>query len=349
MLRFAQVPTVLRFEVALEDFPGVTRSIELRGDQTLAQLHDGIREAFGWRDDHLYSFWLDGEFWGARSSEYTSPVEPDEDVATAEVAIAQLGLKPGAKIAYVFDFGEAWRVSVRLAGSFDDGGGRYPRVVAGEGDAPAQYQSLPDDDEIDAWLEEWAVADREAARVVIEALPEARHAEMPRGAIAAAAAQLRAGLRADQYPYRWIGKAARLDADSPGDDAELMLSAVAATVSPEEETGLKVEEEAAIMALEHADWAGAVIELCRRGPGASADPGSLVEAIEECPEIASPDSDPGDAVVTTTAFELTGFAWEAAGVLDDLRRLTPAGAWLLPRALTRAWGVDFESGELRDG
>src|SRR5262249_1717092 len=49
----ARVPTVLRFEAALEDFPGVTRSIEVRGDQTLADLHDGIRDAFGWTDDHL--------------------------------------------------------------------------------------------------------------------------------------------------------------------------------------------------------------------------------------------------------------------------------------------------------
>jgi hypothetical protein len=126
-----------------------------------------------------------------------------------------------------------------------------------------------------------------------------------------------------------------------------MLCAVAGTVSPEEATGLEAGDEATIIALEHGDWAGAVIGLCRRGPGASADPTSLLEAIEKCPEIESPPSDPDESVIAKTAFELTGFAWEAAGVLDDLRKLTPAGAWLLPRALTRAWGIDFESGELR--
>jgi hypothetical protein len=340
------VPAVLRFDAALQDFKGVSRAIEVREDQTLADLHEGLREAFGWSDDHLYSFWLDGRFWGSRSTEYTAPVEPDEDVATADVVISQLGLKSGAEIAYVFDFGDNWRVSLRLAGRADDEGARYPRVVAAEGDPPPQYPD-PDEDEEGAWLAEWEAADHQAAEVVIEALPQARRAEMPEGAVAAAAGQMRAGLRANQYPYSWMGKAAGLEAKSPPDDAELLLCVVAATISPEEETGLDPEEEALIAALEHGDWAGAVIELCRRGPGATAEPAALAEAIEACLEIEGLPSDPGEAVVAETAFELVGFAWQAAGVLDDDRRLTPAGAWLLPRALTRAWGVDFESGQRR--
>ena len=146
----AHVPTVLRFEAALEDFAGVTRSIEVREDQTLVDLHEGIREAFGWSDDHLYSFWLDGRFWGSRSTEYTCPVELDDDVATAEVVIAELGLKPGAKIAYVFDFGDSWQVRLRLTGAADDDSDRYPRIVAAEGDAPPQWPGSDEDE--DAWL-----------------------------------------------------------------------------------------------------------------------------------------------------------------------------------------------------
>src|SRR5436190_4738704 len=88
----------------------------------------------------------------------------------------------------------------------------------------------------------------------------------------------------------------------------------------------------------------AVIELSRGGPGTSGDPSALVEAVAQCPEIQSPASDADDNVVAESAFEHVGFAWEAAGALDDRRRLTHAGAWLLPRALTRAWRVDFDSG-----
>ncbi len=97
----ADVPSVLRFEASLADYEDVERSIELREDQTLVDLHDGIQKAFGWRDDHLYSFRLDGRFWRDRATEYTAPIEPDEDVATADVPIVELGLKPGTKLAYM--------------------------------------------------------------------------------------------------------------------------------------------------------------------------------------------------------------------------------------------------------
>jgi hypothetical protein len=342
------VPSVLRFEASLADYAEVERSIEVREDQTLVDLHSAIQKAFGWRDDHLYSFWLDGQFWGDRSMEYTAPIEPDDDVATADVPIVELSLKPGKKLAYVFDFGDGWRVALRLAATTPDDGGHYPRTVATKGEAPPQYSDQDEDeyagDDEEAWLEGWQAADRHAAQVVIAALAQERGGEMPVGAVAAAAGQLRAGLSAHAYPFSWMSKAAGLDAESPSDDAELLLRALAATVSPQEETGLAPEDEASILALEHGDWAGAVIQLSRGGPGTSADPNALVKAVAQCPEIESPASDTDDNVVAETAFELVGFAWEAVGALDDRRRLTPAGAWLLPRALVRAWGADFDSG-----
>jgi hypothetical protein len=176
------VAAVLRFDAALEDFKGVTRSIEVREDQTLVELHEGIQQAFGWLNDHLYSFWLDARSWGSPSTEYTAPVEADEGVATADVLIAKLGLTPGATIAYVFDFGDSWRVALRLKERTEDAGGRYPRVVAAEGEAPPQYPDVDEDEDEEAWLAEWEAADRQAAEVVIAALPQARRAEMPKGA-----------------------------------------------------------------------------------------------------------------------------------------------------------------------
>jgi pRiA4b ORF-3-like protein len=337
------VPTVLRFDAVLDNVDGVRRSIEVREDQTLVDLHDGIQEAFEWMNDHLYSFWLDGRFFGDRSTEYTAPIEPDEDVATADTTISGLGLEPGARIAYVFDFGDNWRVGLRLAERKEAQEVRYPRVVASEGEAPPQYPNPDEDEDDDEWLARLAAAERQAAQVVIGALSELRGVELPVGAVAAAAGQLRAGLSSDLHPYSWMGRAAGLEGEPPADDADLLLRVLAATISPEEETGLERGEEASIIALEHGDWAGAVIELARAGPGASAEPTALVRAVEECPEILGPASDHDEATVAELAFELVGFAWEAIGVLDDRRRLTPVGAWALPRALTRAWGVDFDS------
>jgi Plasmid pRiA4b ORF-3-like protein len=124
------VPTVVRFDAELDNVAGVRRSIELLEDQALVELHNGIQQAFGWMDDHLYSFWLDGRFHGDRSTEYAAPIEPEEDVATAAVAISKLGLEPGTKIAYAFDFGDEWRVGLRLTETADAEEARYPRVVA---------------------------------------------------------------------------------------------------------------------------------------------------------------------------------------------------------------------------
>jgi hypothetical protein len=136
----------VRFDAALADVADVSRSIEVREDQTLADLHQTIREAFGWLDDHLYSFWLDGRFWGDRSSEYTSPVEAEEGVRTADVPVSELGLQPGATIAYVFDFGDQWQVELLVSGTGDADSGRYPRIVGSKGDAPPQYPDLDDDE-----------------------------------------------------------------------------------------------------------------------------------------------------------------------------------------------------------
>ena len=45
----------------------------MRSDQTLAVLHGALRTAFGWDEDHLYAFWLTGEFWARDGTEYVHP------------------------------------------------------------------------------------------------------------------------------------------------------------------------------------------------------------------------------------------------------------------------------------
>ncbi|WP_259315671.1 plasmid pRiA4b ORF-3 family protein [Capillimicrobium parvum] len=134
------------FDATLANVRGVRARIAVRGDQHLTALHDAIQEAFGWLDDHLYSFWLDGRFWGDDDTEYTSPVTPDEASHTAEVPVSELDLSVGAKIAYVFDFGDEWRVRLSLRAIEEADGARYPRVVTRTGQAPPQYPDVGLDD-----------------------------------------------------------------------------------------------------------------------------------------------------------------------------------------------------------
>ena len=138
------------FEARLEQHRGrplagepVTRSLALATDRTLVALHRLIRQAFAWDEGHLYSFWLDGCYWGSRESEYTAPFEPEERGArSAEVRLDRLALTLGQRIAYVYDFGDEWRVALRLRESRPDG---KTGILERRGEAPPQYPDRDDD------------------------------------------------------------------------------------------------------------------------------------------------------------------------------------------------------------
>jgi hypothetical protein len=199
-----------------------------------------------------------------------------------------------------------------------------------------------DEAELDALMAEEEEADRQAAQLLREALADWRGVAVPPD-LAAAAERARDGLAGGAQPFAWVRAAAGLGDSLPADDAELIVAAVEATISPREETGLDAEEESLLLTLERADWLGAVVELVRAGPGASGRPDDLVAAIHRCPEVAvAPDVDPDDDALTEAVFELVTEAWVALGLLDRRERLTPLGAWALPRGLARAWGSNFD-------
>jgi hypothetical protein len=137
------------FDAALVGYPGVRRRVALRGDQTLVDLHEELRREFEWWEEHLYSFWLDGEVWGDKESEYTAPYEPEPGDKTADVELDRLGLETGQEIAYVFDFGDRWEVRLRLAERRPAGDETYPAILERRGKAPPQY-AVPDEEELGA-------------------------------------------------------------------------------------------------------------------------------------------------------------------------------------------------------
>ena len=68
---------------------------------------------------------------------------PDSDSPSAAVPLGELDLAVGAKIAYVFDYGDEWRVMLTLRERREGDPG--PRVIERRGAAPAQYPSPEDD------------------------------------------------------------------------------------------------------------------------------------------------------------------------------------------------------------
>lgn len=211
--------------------------------------------------------------------------------------------------------------------------------MAGDAD-----EHFPDDDELEAWIEADLAADRDAADLLRDALAFARGRPAPAGELSAAASALRASIVAGAYPADWLAQGAGFGSSPPDRDEELVLEAVHATIAPREQTGLPDDEESLLLSMERADWLGSIVELVRKGRGASAAPADLVRAIAACPEIeVAEDWDPEDDALTEATFELVSEPWRLAGVIDLDDRLTELGAWALPRGLARAWGSDFDA------
>lgn len=134
------------FRATLARDPTVRRKAALSAEQTLEDLHELLREEFGWDDPHLYAFWLSGRFWDRDETEYTAPFELEESSAkSAQTPLGALELRDGQKIAYVFDFGDQWEVEI-VVEAVGDAAGAYPRVLERVGEAPPQYPDYDDEE-----------------------------------------------------------------------------------------------------------------------------------------------------------------------------------------------------------
>lgn len=198
-------------------------------------------------------------------------------------------------------------------------------------------------DEMDEeeFLQQWDEAEREAAALVREALPDVVAATPPSEALRAAAARIRTGVRTRAWPYQYVAAAAGWGRRPPANDVELWVAAAGALIALREESGMGSEAESALMTLEHADWIGAVVGLARAGVGSPAEPPALLRYVNDLPEVEG-EIDPDDASFVEAAFELVLPVWEAVGAIDTGRRLTRLGWWGLPRALSWAWGADLD-------
>ncbi len=130
------------FRAELVGFEGVRRTVSVQNDLTLIDLHYALQSAFGWDDDHLYSFWLDGAFWGAEDGHYMHPfhaasIEPPGRSACAR--LDELDLAAGQQLAYVFDFVLEWRVALTLKEVRPVDGRAVARCIEKVGAAPPQY------------------------------------------------------------------------------------------------------------------------------------------------------------------------------------------------------------------
>src|SRR5258706_3160806 len=123
------------------------RTIELRSEQTLEDLHLVIQHAFRWDNDHLYSFFMNGQR-GDERYRFAAPWEEDSYLWTDDGVIGELGLTLKHKFLYLFDYGDNHEFEIEVVNIRPQAEpGEYPRVVERQGKAPAQYRYAEDEDE----------------------------------------------------------------------------------------------------------------------------------------------------------------------------------------------------------
>lgn len=71
----------------------------------------------------------------------------DQHVRSGRIALSELGPRKGKLIAYLFDFGDEWRLLLKVVDRRQAGEESYPMLVDAIGTPPAQYAQLDEDEE----------------------------------------------------------------------------------------------------------------------------------------------------------------------------------------------------------
>ena len=128
------------------------RTIEIRSDQTLQDLHKAIFDAFGRYDEHMYEFQIGGKGpMDPKARRYVLPEAIGQPMSGPRPAgvvtlttIGSLGLSKDDIWGYWFDFGDDWWHQITVVDICDPKPKtRYPRVTKRVGPNPPQY---PDED-----------------------------------------------------------------------------------------------------------------------------------------------------------------------------------------------------------
>jgi pRiA4b ORF-3-like protein len=116
--------------------PPIWRRVQVRGDITLAKLHEIIQIAMGWFDSHLHQFRMGKVYYG------TPDIDEFSELNLKDDSKAQLGrvlTKLKQKLIYEYDFGDGWEHEILLEKILPpEPGVRYPRCIGGARACPPE-------------------------------------------------------------------------------------------------------------------------------------------------------------------------------------------------------------------
>ena len=126
---------VLQLRAVLRSIsPLIWRRLLVRGDTSVARLHQILQVAFGWQDMHLHRFEIRGREYGVHQE---GGVFFDTDAH--EALIGQLNLRRLERFTYEYDFGDVWVHDLRIEATLPlDPKRVYPVCIAGRRAAPPE-------------------------------------------------------------------------------------------------------------------------------------------------------------------------------------------------------------------
>jgi len=142
-------------EEFVERNPEISRTIQIRGDQTLEDLHDAIFDAFDRFDEHMYEFQFGKRPHDPKGKRYVLPMAlgddfyDDQKIAgdLTRTTIDSLGLKKNQSFGYWFDFGDDWWHQIDVVAIDEQARrGKYPKVTKRVGKSPPQYEAWDEDE-----------------------------------------------------------------------------------------------------------------------------------------------------------------------------------------------------------
>lgn len=106
-----------------------SKTIEVREDLSLRQLHKCIQEIVEFDDDHLYEFYLGKN---PRNKAYS---------VSKTTKLNELYPLTGYKLYYLFDFGDSWLFQIKKSRKkmLEEQNKKYPYLVGSTGVNPEQY------------------------------------------------------------------------------------------------------------------------------------------------------------------------------------------------------------------
>ncbi|MBW3540620.1 MAG: MarR family transcriptional regulator [Planctomycetes bacterium] len=121
----------------------ISRAIEIRGDQTLDDLHRAIFKAYDRWEEHLYEFQFGRRPFDPDGPNFGIPGPGEEGTRSRDArttSLDDLDLHPHSVFGYWFDFGDDWYHQVqvdRIEQAIPTV--TYPRVIRRKGKSPPQY------------------------------------------------------------------------------------------------------------------------------------------------------------------------------------------------------------------